>query len=666
MIHFPKSRRYPGSPTCGWFHQDVNCRGYRPGPKFGGRRFPGTTVSYIDSNTLATLGIPQGYNRIYATVSEGKNDISSIRQVGSKIEDKLEKSGISVYRSQYSITDEHPMASIVSAILGILLALGVLILFLSSSLIANTLNALLTQHTRHIGVMKLVGGQRNQILGMYIALILAFGFISLAISVPLGGQGAYALSVFVADKLNFKLLGYRIVPLSFIIQIIVGLAGPLLAGIVPVLRGSRTTVMHALNGDSIRDENTEIKSQDIANKSFSARIAHWLAKRKIHFPRPLLISLRNTFRRKGRLILTLFTLTMAGAIFIAVFNLSVTLHDYVEQIGNYFLADVTLDFNRPYRINKIQSEALKVPGVVEVEGWTYASAEVIQADGTVADNLTILAPPSESKLVTPLLISGRWLESGDDKAVTISEGVLSNVPGIKPGDFITLEMNGKKASWEVVGIFKFVNQSGSIAYANYETISRLNHSINQSFSYRIVTDDHDKDYQAMIAQNLDTHFRDRNYQVADTQTGDTTLKTAVESLDILITFLLIMALLTAVVGSIGLTGTMFMNVTERTRETGIMRSIGAVDSIIMRSVITEGVVIGGISWFLGAILSIPITYLLSTIVSLAIFETPIEVHFTSTGFLIWLGVVLVLSAIASILPARNAARLTIREVLAYE
>ena len=165
-------------------------------PSSGAGDFLAQPFSYIDSNTLATLGIPQVYNRIYATVSEGKNDISSIRQVGSNIEDKLEKSGISVYRSQYSISDEHPMASIVSAILGILLALGVLILFLSSSLIANTLNALLTQHTRHIGVMKLVGGQRNQILGMYIALILAFGFISLAISIPLGGQGAYALSVY--------------------------------------------------------------------------------------------------------------------------------------------------------------------------------------------------------------------------------------------------------------------------------------------------------------------------------------------------------------------------------------------------------------------------------------------------------------------------------------
>jgi putative ABC transport system permease protein len=42
------------------------------------------------------------------------------------------------------------------------------------------------------------------------------------------------------------------------------------------------------------------------------------------------------------------------------------------------------------------------------------------------------------------------------------------------------------------------------------------------------------------------------------------------------------------------------------------------------------------------------------------------VVFTYTGYAIWLGLVLALSVVASILPARNAARLTIREVLAYE
>jgi putative ABC transport system permease protein len=116
----------------------------------------------------------------------------------------------------------------------------------------------------------------------------------------------------------------------------------------------------------------------------------------------------------------------------------------------------------------------------------------------------------------------------------------------------------------------------------------------------------------------------------------------------------------------GLTGTMGMNVLERTREIGIMRAIGADDRAVMRTVIAEGVFIGMISFGLAVILSVPVTYLLSTIVSLAVFQTPIDVVFTYQGYAIWLGLILALSAIGSILPARNAARLTIREVLAYE
>ena len=103
---------------------------------------------------------------------------------------------------------------------------------------------------------------------------------------------------------------------------------------------------------------------------------HALARRGIHFPRPLLISLRNTFRRRGRLMLTLFTLTMGGAIFIAVFNVRVTLFDYIAAVGDYFKADVTVSFDRPYRLNKINMVGMEYPGVTYVEGWAFANAEV--------------------------------------------------------------------------------------------------------------------------------------------------------------------------------------------------------------------------------------------------------------------------------------------------
>jgi len=127
-----------------------------------------------------------------------------------------------------------------------------------------------------------------------------------------------------------------------------------------------------------------------------------------------------------------------------------------------------------------------------------------------------------------------------------------------------------------------------------------------------------------------------------------------------------MAILTAVVGSIGLTGTMGMNVLERTREIGVMRAIGAVDGEVIKSVVVEGMVIGLISWVIAGILSFPISFVLLRLISTAMLGTEMPLEITMTGFIIWLAVVVTLSVVASMVPARSAARLTIREVLAYE
>ena len=57
---------------------------------------------------------------------------------------------------------------------------------------------------------------------------------------------------------------------------------------------------------------------------------------------------------------------------------------------------------------------------------------------------------------------------------------------------------------------------------------------------------------------------------------------------------------------------------------------------------------------------------LSSAVGVALFQFPLTYGFSFTGMLLWLVVVVVLAAAASFLPAWNASRLTVRDVLAYE
>jgi putative ABC transport system permease protein len=344
----------------------------------------------------------------------------------------------------------------------------------------------------------------------------------------------------------------------------------------------------------------------------------------------------------------------------------VTLHDYIGQIGKYFRADVTLDFDRAYRLDEVNQFALQMDGVEHVEGWQFVSAELMGSGDEVLDNLNILAPPATSEFVDPITVSGRFIEETDIRKLAISEAILDYFPDLKVGDTLRLKVNAREEEWEVIGIFKFVGREGVLAYAPLEYIEQVTNLTGRAFSFRVGTTRHDRAYQDAIAERLDRSFRDSGFKVRQAESGSASLDTAVESLDTLVIFLLIMAVLTAIVGSMGLTGTMGMNVLERTREIGIMRAIGADDRAVMRTVIAEGIVIGSISFVLAVILSVPITYLLSYIVSVAIFETPIDVVFTYLGYAIWFGLVLVLSTVASIVPARNAARLTIREVLAYE
>jgi putative ABC transport system permease protein len=129
---------------------------------------------------------------------------------------------------------------------------------------------------------------------------------------------------------------------------------------------------------------------------------------------------------------------------------------------------------------------------------------------------------------------------------------------------------------------------------------------------------------------------------------------------------MIMAVLLAVVGGLGLMSTMSINVLERTREIGVMRAIGASNGAVLQIILSEGIFIGLISWFVGLLLALPVGRVISQALGQAIFRTELSYTFSVPGAALWLVLVIILASLASFLPAWNASRLTVREVLAYE
>jgi len=136
--------------------------------------------------------------------------------------------------------------------------------------------------------------------------------------------------------------------------------------------------------------------------------------------------------------------------------------------------------------------------------------------------------------------------------------------------------------------------------------------------------------------------------------------------DAIVALLLVMAILLALVGGLGLMGTMSINVLERTREIGVLRAIGAPNRGVSQVFILEGITIGLLSGLMGALLAIPMSQGLNEAVGSRMMGVALTYAYSMPGLWLWLVVVLLLSTLASFIPARNASRMTVREVLAYE
>jgi putative ABC transport system permease protein len=538
----------------------------------------------------------------------------------------------------------------------VLFLLGLFVVFLSGFLITNTLQAIINQQIGQIGILKTLGSRRRQIMALYMTLIFIFGVLAAMIAVPLAYQVSFQRVQPLARILNSTFQGARIVPVAIAIQVIIALIVPQLAALLPILKGARLSVQEALSGIH--------PSDDLSQQGFNKE---WLRLRRIS--RPMVISIRNTFRRKGRLLLTLITLSLGGAIFIATFNVKVTMENYIKQISQYFLADVNLVLEQAERIEEIQTVLAQIPGVKRVEGWAMARAELMQEDGSIGESVYLMAPPVNSPLVEPILLQGRWLEPGDQNAIALSERFLDENPDLKIGDILRLRVNGKETDWTVVGFFQMAGKSsGFIAYTDYDSLSQLIHQSGSALTYRVVASQSNltRQQQEQLGQKIEKHLNQKGIRVADISTGNYLATSAAQGFSAMTGLLLFLASLTAIVGSVGLAGTMSINIMERTREIGIMRSIGATNPILMRLVIAEGLLIGSISWILATLLAFPISRLLSDSINMSLFGSRSTLGMTPTGFIIWMAVVLVLSVLASIVPAYNATRLTIREVLAYE
>ncbi len=625
-----------------------------PPPQFGG-----DAVFFVNAQGMERFEIPEGeFGNLKVRVKPYSLELA--QKAASEIKDRLGKEGIGVAVTFYQDPEEHWGRFFVEGLNLVLQVLAVISVFSSVVLVLNTLTALITQQTNQIGIIKAIGGKTGDIMKVYLAGVLVYGVLAMLVALPLGAYLAFGITQWWLNLFNIDYEVFQISTRAVVYQFLAAVAAPLIVALWPILSGATITVREAIAsyglGGDFGSNRLDRTIEQAGQKFLSA---------------PYVIAIGNMFRRKGRLILTQLVLITAGAMFLVVMSLSASINLTLDNEFGRRNFNLFIIFDENYRIDRTVQMAELVEGVERAEVWFSKSASILKEGQRTKEaglGAELVGMPADSHFYRPLVVAGRWLRSGDERVVVMNQDTAEE-NDIALGDTITLDLGDLgKDDWQVIGMYRVIfggNFSSDTLYAPQEAVFSATKKHNEGGSLRVLTTSSEADLTDRVRDELVDRYTDRNMDILFTQTGNEERTSADSQFSITTTMLLFLAIIVALVGGIGLMGSLSISVVERTREIGVMRAIGARSRTILGMFMMEGVLQGLFSWLVAVPISIAAAASLAQLLGQAMFDANLDYQYNYVAVLIWLGIILVISTLASILPARSATQISVRDSLAY-
>jgi putative ABC transport system permease protein len=613
-----------------------------------------TAYGYIVQATLATLDQPRDDNRLYLRLSGNPSSWAEIEPAATRIARAIERDGLEVSNISIPRPGKPLLWDSMNGVLFILGTMGLLTLALSGLLIVNVMWAVVTRQIPQIGVIKSLGGRPGQIMRLYLEMVLIFGALALLLALPIALGGAYGLVTGMGATLNVSITSFGLPPTTLTLMVIAALLVPPLAALVPILAGARMTIREAIAGRPAGAATS--RRQDGQPRRFDRLVAA--------LPALLLLSVRNTFRRAGRVALTLVALSLAGAMFVAALGVRESLQTTALAMQAESNFDVAIDFAQPYPAGDILRAARRTPGVRAAEVWGVASARRVFASDRLSGSMGLIGVPLGSDMWLPSVIDGRRLQPGDTGAIFVNADALDLLQGGALGQSLPLRTGAEDKLWQVVGVSArgFV----PVAYVPYADFERAVGMAGYAGRLVVRSEDGSAEGQHAVEARLLAQLDRFGLEVSRSSVTAESRQSFAANIDIVAILLLSMVALVAVVGGLGLASTMSINVLERTREIGVLRSLGAKTPVVRRVVLVEGLVIGLLSAAIGTVAALPLGAWLAATLGPLILYHPLRFAFPWSGAAAWFLIVAAIAVVASLAPAQSAARLTIRETLAYD
>jgi putative ABC transport system permease protein len=485
----------------------------------------------------------------------------------------------------------------------VLVVVTLLALLSSLVLLSNTMSTLVGEQTGEIAAMKAIGARRRDIRRVYLRTALLLGALGGVLGAALGVLVANALVRFFATLFFGIDAGFGIFVPVLLASLLIGVLGPPLASLPALRRAARLPLGQALQASGAPLDSPGRLGEVLRHVTF--------------LPRTASIGLRNLARRKRRTAATVTQVGLAVGILLALLAVGAGAGQATRGWfdDNRFDVWVQAAANSPLPpLSRAQVES--VPGVERTDDFLRNDVSI---EGAYAQAWGLPADPLMDTLVT----EGRWytedeLRSGAEVAV-LAPGA-TQATGARVGETLQLDTANGPVSVTVIGLSENMasrsadaGHNGTVVFLPLATLQSALGLPGVVNGYWVATTSDDR----AVVDNATTRIEDSlaasgsqveslvNYDLQDKQEAQGASIT---------TTVAILGLLIVAISMVALTNAITMATLDRTREIGMLRSIGARSRDVRRIFAIEGLVVALVGWLVG----VPLGYALAHVVGSAV------------------------------------------------
>jgi putative ABC transport system permease protein len=610
----------------------------------------GVIVLYATPATVASLRGAPGYDQLFFQLADTRPaavnaTIAAIRRTLAAVPGFTGFSDLPQVRA----ADDWPGKSRFQDFSKFFYIITLLALLSALVLISNTMTTLVAEQTSEIGIMKAVGGRRRQIAAVYLKTAVLLGGLGTVAGIVLGVVLAYVLTSFFGSTFFAAGVGFGIDWSVVLASALVGLLGPPLAALPAIRRAVRVPVRDALQATG-----SAAGGQDAGDR---------LLGRVRFLPRPAQIGLRNVGRRRRRSLSTALVIALAVGTMLAVLGMITAAANASRASWGDHGEDVKLTAQGGQHMLDARAAALirSTPGVAAVE-------PMFVTDITLADKDAKIWGLQQATMFRYRIAAGRWFTPAEEQArahVAVVESAIADTTGTRLGDSITVQTASGPARFRVIGISPQQQENGTALFVPLTTVHAVLTGVpgDANNGYWVQTTSHDHAFidrtTTRIEDTLTTHGYNVNSEIVYVQLAD-----EIASYRTITTTIAVLGLLIVAIGMAGLANALTMSVLERTREIGILRSIGARARDIRRIFATETLTLAAAGWLIG----VPLGYLLDLFIvwmTKKVMNANLTLAFPPWNIVIALAGTIVLALLITLVPIRRAVHLRPGHALRY-